>query len=70
VLWWFEREGARTTIEVLHLPNGEYELRVVGEDGAEHIEQFANAADLAKRQLALQDLLRAQGWARSGEWKM
>jgi hypothetical protein len=23
VLWWFEREGLRTTIEVLNLANGE-----------------------------------------------
>jgi hypothetical protein len=68
VLWWFEREGLRTTIEVLHLANGEYEMRFLGVDGVEQIEHFTNAADLAKRQQTLHDTLIATGWSRSGEW--
>ena len=68
MLWWFEREGLRTTIEVLHLPNDEYELTIVGLDGVEQIEHFKNAADLARRQQVVQDTLVAQGWSRSGEW--
>jgi len=68
MFWWFEREGLRTTIEVLHLPTGDYELRITDPDGVERVECFTNADDLAKRQQALQDALVASGWARSGEW--
>jgi hypothetical protein len=68
MLWWFEREGRRTTIEVLNLPTGEYELRFVDAGDVERVEHFPNAADLAKRQQAMQDTLIAQGWARSGGW--
>ena len=68
MLWWFERSGRRTTIEVLDLGRGEYELRVLDADGHEQVERFANAADLAKRQQAIEDQLIATGWTRSGEW--
>ena len=68
MLWWFEREGLNTRVEVLHLARGEYELRVFDSNGAEQVEQFTNADDLAKRQRAIQDTLIAQGWKRSGEW--
>jgi hypothetical protein len=68
VLWWFEREGQRTAIEVLHLSTGEFELRFVDDDGVDRSEHFVNATDLAARQHALQDALVRQGWTRSGEW--
>ena len=68
MLWWFEREGLHTKIEVLDLPNGGYELRTIDPNGAEHVEHFTNAADLAKRQQAAEDGLIAEGWKRSGEW--
>jgi len=61
VLWWFEREGRRTTIEVLNLPTGDYELRLVDADGAEQVERFTNSAALAKRQQSVQDTLIARG---------
>jgi hypothetical protein len=70
VLWWFEREGQRTTIEVLQLPTGEFELRIVDNDGVERIEHFANSTDLATRQQAIQDALVEQGWKRTGEWML
>ena len=69
MLWWFERETRRTTIEVLNLPAGEYELRVVDSDGVESVEHHTNASDLAKRQQAIQDILVAQGWVQTGGWK-
>ena len=69
MLWWFERETRRTAIEVLNLPAGEYELRVVDADGIEQVEHFTKASDLAKRQQAIQDTLVAQGWAQTGGWK-
>jgi hypothetical protein len=68
MLWWFERDERRTTIEVLPLSAGGFELRVLAGDGVEQVEHFANASDLAKRQQAIQDTLVAQGWSRSGEW--
>jgi len=68
MLWWFERQGRHTRVEVLDLPNGGYELRVVDAEGSERVEHFTNAADLAKRQQAVQDDLIAAGWNRSGEW--
>ena len=68
MLWWFEREGVRTTIEVLELPSGGFELHLVDADGSEHIEHFANVLDSAKRQQLIQDELAALGWTRSGEW--
>jgi hypothetical protein len=68
MLWWFERDERRTTVEVLDLAEGGFELRVLAADGVECVERFVNAADLAKRQQAIQDALIAQGWTRSGEW--
>jgi len=68
MLWWFEREGLHTRVEVLHLARGGYELRIFDDQGAERVEQFTDAGDLAKRQQAIQDALIAQGWKRSGEW--
>lgn len=68
MLWWFEREGKHTQIEVLHLVTGKYELRVVEADGQERVEHFADPVELAKRQQAIQDELVSLGWKRSGEW--
>ncbi|HZS58206.1 MAG TPA: hypothetical protein VFA43_02985 [Gemmatimonadaceae bacterium] len=68
MLWWFEREGRHTRVEVLHLARGGYELRVFDERGVEQVETFTNSDELAKRQQAVQDALIAQGWKRAGEW--
>jgi hypothetical protein len=68
MLWWFERDGLYTRVEVLHLANGGCELHIFDASGAAHLEQFKDAADLAKRQQAVHELLIAEGWKRSGEW--
>ena len=68
MLWWFEREGLHTQVEVLHLVNGRYELRVTQADGQERVEYFTSATDLARRQQEVHDGLVADGWTRSGEW--
>ena len=65
MLWWFEREGRRTTISA-NLPTGECELRFVDADGVS-VEHFPNAADLAKRQQAMQDALVALFGETAGE---
>jgi len=68
MLWWFEREGLKTQVEVLHLASGEYELHVIEADGVEHIEKFTDAAELAKRQRQIQDQLVSQGWKGTAKW--
>ncbi len=67
MLWWYERGEQQTTIEVLELPSGEYELHFV-DDGVERVERYGNAADLAKRQHEIQDTLLTRGWRRAGDW--
>jgi len=49
-------------------PAVDNELRIFDAKGAEHVELFTDASDLARRQQAVQDALIAQGWKRSGEW--
>lgn len=69
MLWWFEREGQQTRVEILHLPGGGgYELRIIAADGTEHVEFFVTHQDLMNRQQAVLDQLIATGWHRSAEW--
>ena len=68
MLWWFEREGLKTQVEVLQLSSNEYELHVVEADGVEHIEKFTDAVALAKRQRQIQDQLVSQGWKGTAKW--
>jgi len=60
MLWWFEREGLRTSIEVLHLANGEFELRIIDSDGIERVETFTSATELAS---ANKPFTRSWQWA-------
>jgi hypothetical protein len=53
---------------VLHLANGEFELRIIDSDGIERVETFTSATELAKRQQAIHEKLAVGGWTRSGEW--
>jgi hypothetical protein len=68
LFWWFERNGAYTRCEVLELPTGGYEFRVVDPSGAEHIEQFADPASLAKRRQTVESRLAADGWTGPHGW--
>jgi hypothetical protein len=68
VFWWFEREGAYTRCEVLDLPTGGFELRIVNHDGTEQVEHFSNVAELAKRQEAVNAQLRNAGWVGPHGW--
>ena len=68
MLWWFEREGRTTRVEVLNLATGDYELHIIDADGVEHVEHFADAAELAKRQQQIQDTLLSQGWRGPSRW--
>jgi hypothetical protein len=56
MFWWFERRGKFTCLEVLELPTGGYEVRVLAPDGTEQIEHVATYAELKVRY----DFVRAQ----------
>jgi len=68
VFWWFERRGTYTRYEVLELPQGGYELRVIDADGGERVERFQYADDLASRQCALEAELKSAGWTGPHGW--
>jgi hypothetical protein len=68
MLWWFEREGRKTRVEVLNLATGDYELHIIDGDGVEHVEHFTDAAELARRQQQIQDALFSQGWSGPNSW--
>jgi hypothetical protein len=56
MFWWYERRGKFTVVEVLELPTGGYELRIVAPDGTEQIEHVSTYDALKVRY----DFLRAQ----------
>jgi hypothetical protein len=68
MFWWFEKNGAYARCEVLQLPSGRYELRLVDADGSERVEHFDRAAELAERQSALEEDLRQAGWSGPHGW--
>ena len=68
MFWWFERGGAYTRCEILQLATGTYELRVIDPSGAEHIEEFSNATELAKRQQDVEHDLVGEGWTGPHGW--
>ena len=68
MFWWFERGGAYTRCEILQLPTGMYELRVIEPSGVERIEEFTNAVDLAKRQKDVEQDLVGNGWTGPHGW--
>lgn len=70
MIWLFERSGKRARLEVLYLAPDKYEVRLLDADGVEHVEQLTSAADVANRQLDLTHTLPAQGWEKTGGWKL
>ena len=70
MIWMFERAGRQARLEVLYLAPDKYELRVVDGEGVEHLEQYTSADDAAKRQIEWQNALSAQGWEKTGGWKL
>jgi hypothetical protein len=62
MFWWFERKGSYARCEVLELPSGGYELRVINPEGNERVEYFDDANELASRQRAVEEGLTSDGW--------
>lgn len=68
MFWWFERDGVYTRYEVLELPKGGYEFRVIDPNGGEQIEHFSDPDALARRQQALEQQLAGDGWSGPHGW--
>jgi hypothetical protein len=68
MFWWYERHGEYSRAEVLPLPTGGFELRVVGPDGTESVEQFDAADRVARRRTDIEDALRRDGWSGPHGW--
>lgn len=70
MIWIFERAGRQAKLEILYLAPNKYELRLVDADGVEQVEHYASAEEAGKRQLEWQDALAADGWKKTGGWKL
>ena len=68
MFWWFERKGELLRVEVLQVSPQSYELRVIAADGAESMETFSNAQDLAKRQDEVIATISKDGWSGPHGW--
>lgn len=70
MIWLFEREGKRACLEVLYLAANSYEVRFIDANGVEHVEHWSTATDAGNRQLEVEHTLAAQGWEKTGGWKL
>ena len=70
MIWLFERGDKRARLEVLYLGADRYEIHFLDGNGVEHIERLTSAIDVANRQIDLTHTLAAQGWERTGGWKL
>jgi hypothetical protein len=68
MFWWFERGGAYIRCEAQPAATGGYELRIVGPDGAERVEHFADSRELSKRQHDVMDEITSDGWNGPHGW--
>jgi hypothetical protein len=68
MFWWFERKGELLRVEVLQVNQQNFELRVIAADGAESMECFSNAQDLAKRQEEVMATITKDGWSGPHGW--
>jgi hypothetical protein len=70
VFWWFERKGQFLQCEILPVPTGGFELRLIEPDGTELVERFNDSSDLEKRQHAVIDEVRNAGWNGPHGWNL
>jgi hypothetical protein len=61
MIYFFERSGSFIRCEVHHIGD-HYELLIVGADGTDSVERFADADTVHARQLALEKGLLNGGW--------
>ena len=70
MFWWFERRGEFLRYEARDLPAGGFELRVINPDGTEHVENFSDSGDLARRQVTFEHDLATEGWTGPHGWNL
>ena len=70
MFWWFERKGQFLRYETREAANGGYEFCVINPDGSEHVERFADSAQLAKRQAEFEEQITAEGWSGPHGWNV
>ena len=70
MFWWFERRGEFLRYEARDLPAGGFELRVINPDGTEHVENFSDSGDLARRQVTFEHDLVSDGWTGPHGWNL
>jgi hypothetical protein len=70
MFWWFERSGQYLRYEARDLAAGGFELRVVNPDGTEHVENFSDSGDLARRQIVFEHDLASDGWTGPHGWNL
>jgi hypothetical protein len=63
VIYFFRRGRAEMTCETRLNPEGPGYQLVIGTDGAEQVEPYADLADLLSREHELLQAWRAQGWS-------
>ncbi len=63
MIWFFERNRAHLRYEIRRQPDGpDFELVITQPDGAQQVERYATATDLALRSGVLCESLYEQGW--------
>ena len=70
VFWWFERKGQFLRYEAREGVNGGYEFCVIDPDGTEHVERFADSAELTKRQEEFEQRITSEGWTGPHGWNV
>jgi len=50
--------------------NGGYEFCVIDPDGTEHVERFADSAELTKRQEEFEQRITSEGWTGPHGWNV
>lgn len=70
MFWWFERKGQFLRYEAREGVNGGYEFSVIHPDGTEHVEHFADSAELTKRQEEFEEQITAEGWTGPHGWNV
>ena len=70
VFWWFERKGQFLRYEAREGVNGGYEFCVFEPDGTEHVERFADSAELTKRQEEFEQQITSEGWTGPHGWNV
>ena len=62
MVWFFERQGRYVRCETRKTSDGAFELVMTDAEGTERVERFDDSGALARRQVAVERELAADGW--------